>query len=158
MAAAILRELFRPRAMADFPGPFATRARHAAEELRHDWDRTCRDAAENLRLEELHATRNDYQTLLKGHLLLLENYLALSELHQRMFGSNPLWIEELSHAVGGLRSLYDELFPRWQTLQDLTQLVIEKFSLPKERLQELALKYPPPSSWYEETADPFSAE
>ncbi|HEV3438506.1 MAG TPA: hypothetical protein VG122_14175 [Gemmata sp.] len=158
MAVAMLRELFRPRAMADFPGPFAARARQVAEELRHDWDRTCRDAAENRRLEELHATRDDYQVLLKGHLRLLEDYLALTELHQSMFGSNPVWAEELSYAVGGLRNLYEELFPRWQTLQDLAQLAIEKFSLPTERLRELALKYPPPSSWYEETADPFYVE
>ena len=34
MAAAILRELFRPPGLDDFPGPFARRARQVAEELR----------------------------------------------------------------------------------------------------------------------------
>jgi hypothetical protein len=158
MAATMLRDLFRPHAMADFPGPFASRARQVVEELRSDWDRTCRDAAENRRIEDLHAAREDYQSLLKGHLRLLEDYLSLTELHQRAFGSNTLWIDELNRAVSELRNLYDELFPRWKTSQDLAQLLIEKFSLSNEQLQTLALKQPPPQSWYEETADPFSAD
>jgi hypothetical protein len=158
MAAAMLRELFRPRAMADFPGPFATRARQVVEELRHDWERTSRDAAENRRIEELHAARNDYQTLLEGHLHLLEYYLTLAEHHHRMFGSNHLWIEELNKAVAELKKLHDELFPRWQNSQNLAHILIDKFSLPTDKLRELSAKYPPPSSWYEETTDPFAAE
>src|SRR3974390_2167208 len=106
MAAPMLRDLFRPRAMADFPGPFASRAREIVEELRQDWDRTCREAAENRRIEELHATRDDYQLLLKGHLLLLEYYLSLAEHHHRLFGSNPLWVQELNRAVSELREHY----------------------------------------------------
>jgi hypothetical protein len=80
MATAMLRELFRPRAMADFPGPFASRARQVVEELRQDWERTSREAAENRRIDELHATRDDYHDLLKGHLNLLEYYLTLAKL------------------------------------------------------------------------------
>jgi hypothetical protein len=99
MASAMLRDLFRPKAVADFPGPFAARARQVIEELRHDWDRTSREAAENRRIEELHATRDDYQLLLKSHLNLFEDYLVLAEAHHRLFGSNPLWVEEINRAV-----------------------------------------------------------
>lgn len=158
MATTMLRSLFRPREMDDFPGPFAHRARETAEELRRDWERTSREAAENRRLEELHASRDDYQALLKGHLRLLENYLSLTEVHQRAFGPNPLWLTELGRAVEELKQLYDELFPRWQSLDDLTQLLIEKFSLPADKLRDLAARHPPPASWLEETADPFTAE
>lgn len=158
MAAAMLRELFRPRAMADFPGPFATRARRVVEELQHDWEQTSRNAAENRRIEELYLTRNDYQDLLNGHLRLLEYYLYLAKLHHRLFGANPLWAEELSRAICELKKHHDDLFPRWQTSQDLVQLLIEKFSLPSDKLQTLSAKYQPPPSWYEETADPFAAE
>lgn len=158
MATAMLRQLFRPHALDDFPGPFATAARRVSEELRAEWDRTSRDAAENRRLDELHAARDEYHALLKGHLRLLENYLSLTELHARAFGSDARWAEELSRAVGGLRSLHDELFPRWRTLQDLQQILIERFSLPAEALRELAAKSPPPAAWFEETADPFSAD
>jgi hypothetical protein len=66
--------------------------------------------------------------------------------------------EELSKAICELRKQYDALLVRWQTLDDLTQILIEKFSLPAEKLRELAAKYPPPQSWFEETADPFSAD
>lgn len=156
MAAAMLRELFHSREMDDFPGPFARRARRAVEELRADWDRTSRDAAEHRRLGELHAARDDYHALLNGHLGLLEHYLALAELHRRTVGSNPDWVEELSRAVDELRGLCDELFPRWQTQQDLCQILIEKFSLPAEKLRDLASKHPPPASWLEETDDPFA--
>lgn len=158
MAATMLRELFRPRAMEDFPGPFACRARETAEELRADWERTARTAAENRRLNELHATRDDYRALLTGHLRLLEDYLDLTELHQRAFGPNRVWMEELKRAVDELRKLHDELFPRWQTRDDLAQILIEKFSLPAEKLRELAAKHPPPASWLEETTDPFLAD
>jgi DNA repair exonuclease SbcCD ATPase subunit len=150
--------LFRPQAMADFPGPFASRVRRVAEELRLDWERTSRDAAENRRIQELHETREDYQTLLKGHLRLLEDYLRLTELHQRLFGSNPLWTEELNQAVEELKKLHDELFPRWKTSEDLAQLLIEKYTPTPDQLRSLALKNPPPISWLEETADPFSSE
>jgi hypothetical protein len=158
MAAAILQKLFDLREMDDFPGPFAHRARHAAEELRNSWGRTSREAAANRRLGDLHAARDDYHALLTGHLRLLEDYLALTKLHQLVFGSNPTRFDELSRAVGELKKFYDELFPRWQTEEDLHQIVIEQLSLPADKLRELAAKSPPPASWYEETADPFSAD
>ena len=67
---------------------------------------------------------------------------------------------ELSRAVGEVEEkFYDELFLHfWQTEEDLHQIVIEQLSLPADKLRELAAKYPPPASWYEETADPFSAD
>src|SRR5687767_6259379 len=130
MVTPLLQELFGSPDMNDFPGPFAHRARRVAEELRQTWDRTSRDAALNRRLDDLHATRDDYRALLSGHLRLLEDYLALTKLHQRALGSNPDWIAELNRAVSELKALHDELFPRWNTAQDLHQILIEKFSLP----------------------------
>lgn len=158
MAAAMLRELFQPRAVADFPGPFATQAREVVEELRLDWEKTSRNAAENRRIEELHATRDEYRVLLEGHLRLLEDYSVLAKHHHRLLGANPLWTEELDQAVTVLKKHYDDLFPRWQSSNDLAQLLIEQFTLSAEKLKEIAAKSTPPSSWYEETIDPFSAD
>lgn len=158
MATAMLRRLFGPRTLDDFPGPFAERARRTVEELRELWDRASRDAAENRRLDELHAARDEYRELLAGHLRLLTEYLSLAELHHRALGSNPAWADELRHAVRDLQSLHDSLFPRWQTLQDLHGILIEKFSLPAAKLRERAAQSPPPQAWFEETADPFSAD
>jgi hypothetical protein len=156
MVATILQDLFRTHELDDFPGPFARRARQVALKLRELWNRTSREAAEGRRIEVLHAARDDYQSLLRGHLRLLEDYLTLAELHQRMMGADPAWVVELTQAVDDLKNLYGELFPRWQTVEDLHQLLIEKFSLPADKLRELAAKNPPPASWVEETIDPFS--
>ena len=82
----MLNDLFRPSGLDDFPGPFAARARRVAEELRARWEHTCREAARNRKLAELHAARDEYEALLKGHLQLLEVYLTLTGLHQDAFG------------------------------------------------------------------------
>ena len=112
MAVTMLRELFHLREMDDFPGPFARRARQVTAELRATWGRTSREAATNRRLPDLHAARDDYHALLKGHLQLLADYLALAELHRRAFDSNPVWVVDLRRAVDDLKALHDELFPR----------------------------------------------
>jgi hypothetical protein len=156
MATAILRELFKLNEMDDFPGPFAHRARRVAEELRNTWDRTSCEAATNRRLGELHAARDDYHALLTGHLRLLEEYLTLTKLHQRTFGSNPACLDELNRETAELKKLHDELFPRWHTEEDLHQILIERLALPADKLRELAASHPPSSSWAEETTDPFA--
>jgi hypothetical protein len=52
-----------------------------------------------------------------------------------------------------LQKHYDSLFPRWQTLDDLEAILLERISLPNEQLKELAAKYPPPQSiWPRESA------
>jgi hypothetical protein len=153
---AMLSELFRPRALADFPGSFALRARETAEQLRAEWDRTSRAAAENRRLADLHAARDDYRALLSGHLRLLEDYLSLAELHSRVFGTGADRVTELREAVGALKGLHDELFPRWRTADDLHSLLIEKFTPPADALRALADRSSPPAAWLDETADPFA--
>jgi hypothetical protein len=158
LAAAILNELFLLPGLDDFPGPFAVRARQVTRELRDQWERTCREAANTRKVEELHAARGEYHDLLKGHIRLLEEYQSLTKLHQHIFGSNPAWAEELTRAVGELRKLYDELFPRWRTLKDLYAILIEKFSLSQADLERIAAKNPPPQSWFDETDDPFVAK
>lgn len=158
MATAMLDDLFRPPALDDFPGPFARRARQVAAELRGRWERTIRAAAEARKLPELHATRDDYRMLLEGHLRLIEQYQALSALHGQVFGSNPEWADDLAAAAGGLRGLYDQLFPRWQTLDDLYRIVGDAVAIPPEKWPALAAKFRPPDWWYDEDVDPFGGK
>lgn len=126
MTSPMLRELFRPRVVSDFPGPMARKARQVADQLRAAWDRSWRSAVETGRLDDLHETRDQYHALLHGHLQFLGQYRAVAELHRRMLGSNPVWVEELSRAESDLRCFYEELFPRWQTAQDLCELLAER--------------------------------
>jgi hypothetical protein len=57
-----------------------------------------------------------------------------------------------------LQKHYDSLFPRWQTLEDLEAILLERISIPNEQLKELAAKYPPPPAWYEEADDQLTKE
>jgi hypothetical protein len=156
MATAVLRELFDVRAMDDFPGPFARRARQTVAELRALWELTSREAARNRRLADLHAARDDYRELLEAHLGLLKEYAAVAALHRRAFGPAAGWDDELSRAAADLAALHAELFPRWQSEADLQQLLIEKFTLAPDALRARAAAHPPPASWLDETADPFA--
>lgn len=155
MAVATLDELFRLPALDDFPGPFARRARQVAVELRDRWEKTVRRAAEGRTVPDLHAARDDYRALLDGHRLLVEQYQAVAGEHGRVFGANPEWAADLA-AAAELRGLYDELFPRWQTLDDLFQLLIEKLAIPPEKVAAYAAKHPPPQSFWDEEIDPFA--
>jgi hypothetical protein len=47
--------------------------------------------------------------------------------------------------------MIDSLFPLWQVLDELEVILLEKMSIPNEDLKKLAAKYPPPSSWYDES-------
>ena len=96
--------------------------------------------------------------LIEGHIRLLSEYRNLAVHHGRAFGPSPGRIDLLNRALDSLRSLRDELFPHWQSADDLCQILIGKLTLPAERLSELAVKHPPPASWFEETIDPFSAD
>jgi hypothetical protein len=155
---AMLYDLFQVPELDDFPGGFARRAAHVVEELKRRWKETCADAAEKRKVPDLHATRGEYQALLKGHLRLLEDYLRVAELHRDAFGSSPGRVEEMRRAADELRDFYDDLFPHWQTLDDLYAITIAMFSPSAERARLLAAKYPPPQSWLDETDDPFSSD
>jgi len=157
MPAMMLEKLFGLPALDDFPGPFARRATAVSREIRDLWERTSREAAAQRTVEELHAARDAYRDLLRGHLKLLEDYIAVSELHDRHLGPSTQ-IEELRRAAAGLRELHDELFPRWQSLDDLREILKRQLTLSPEKLNEIAAKHPPPQSWFEETIDPFTAE
>jgi hypothetical protein len=47
---------------------------------------------------------------------------------------------------------------RRDTSDEPPHVVIERIPLSAERLKELAKRYPPPLSWYDETDNPFELE
>lgn len=158
MSAMMLRELYRPEGWDDFTELFTHRVRVAADELKAHWDRACRAAAENRTVADLHAVRDEYEALLSRQLRLCREHLAAAEQHRRVFGPNPTGADDLAAAARELQALYDELFPRWQTLDDLYEIILAKYSLRAEQLEAFAAKNRPPASWYDETDDPFTAD
>lgn len=120
-----------------------------ARDVSDAWERTCRRATESSSAEELHAARDDYQTLLLAHLKILDGWLTLLSRFPREYP--PGFAQDFALIRDQLQKHYDSLFPRWQTLEDLEAILLERISLPNNQLKALASKNPPPQSWYDET-------
>lgn len=121
---------------------------HSTQYLIDAWDHVCQRAIQEGNAEHLHATRDDYQAVLLAHLKILDGYLLLLS---RFAGEHPLeFVDRLIPGRDRLQKHYDALFPRWQTIDDLEAILLERVSLPSDQLKALAAKYPPPQAWYDE--------
>ncbi len=127
-----------------------------ARDVSDAWDRVCRNATQSGSAEELHAARDDYQMLLLAYLKILDGWLTL--LSRFPCEYPPGFAEEFTSIRDQLQKHYDSLFPRWQTLENLEAILLERISLPNEQLKELAKKNPPPQAWYDEANEPTSRE
>jgi hypothetical protein len=117
------------------------------------WDHVCRQALETGSVDDLQAIRDDYLAVLAGHLKILDGYLMV----QSRLPDEPSRADEaerLARARDELQKHFDFLFPRWQTLEDLEAILLERISLPNDRLKALAANHPPPQSWYDEPDAP----
>lgn len=151
MVTPLLRELAGP----DLPfhwgeGPWSL-VEHNARRMMNAWVAVCRQAVQTGSSEELHAARDDYQAVLLGHLKILDGYLLLLS---RFESERPAeFAERFAHLREQLQTHHDALFPRWQTLDDLEAILLERVSLPNDQLKALAATHSPPQAWYDETAD-----
>ncbi len=114
--------------------------------LTDGWEHVCRQAIQNGSAEELHAVRDDYQTVLLGHLKILDGYLLLVS----RFGLEREDTERLAQRRDQLQKHYDSLFPRWQTIDDLEAILLERVSPSNDRLKALAANSPLPQAWFDE--------
>lgn len=158
MATAVMRELFEPYPLFRFPEPwflFDRGYRH----LINAWERACAEAIRTGDAERLHSAREDYQFVLLGHLKVLDGYLMLVDRLGDEYDFPPQEMRDrLFEAREGIQKHHDSLFPRWQTLEDLEGILLERITPSNERLKELAKKYPPPQAWYDEPAAPLTPE
>ncbi|MBA4191348.1 MAG: hypothetical protein C0467_25480 [Planctomycetaceae bacterium] len=125
MFTAVLRELAGPYPLLPFvQEPWFLRepiARH----LLTAWEQTTRRVVRVEALDELHATRDDYQAVLLGHLRILDGYLTL----MCRFGGEPPHGEVVNHLAHNrdlLQRHYESLFPRWKTQDDLGAILREQ--------------------------------
>lgn len=121
------------------------------------WEQTCSRIIQTASAEELQATRDDYHAALLGYLKILDGCLAVMS---RFNGddSNKDLLNRISLSRDELQKHYDSLFPRWQTLDNLEAILLERISLPNEQLKDLAAKYPPPAAWYDEANEQLRME
>jgi hypothetical protein len=148
MVSPLLRELagpFRPNIPFEY-----------AQELSDAWERVCRRATHSGSAEELHAARDDYQALLLAHLKILVGWLTFLSRLSREYPSG--FSHDFTAIRDQLQQHYDSLFPRWQTLDDLEALLLERTSLPNDQLKPLAAIYPAPQAWYDEPDAPATHE
>ena len=155
MVTAVVRELIEPFHFFHHPEPWFLfeRGRH---HVVHAWNRVCSETLRTGDTERLHSAREDYQAVLTGYLKVLDGYLMLAG----RLGGNfdfpmPDGGERLGKSRDEIQKHYDSLFPRWQTLDDLEGILLERITPSNAELKELAAKYPPPASWWEETENPF---
>jgi hypothetical protein len=144
-----------------FPERGSLHPRAFPSSIKERWDEICRDAAASRRLPELHEARADFLSVFDQLIKFHESHLELLDLQNQLTGRNGFPRqprEELQRALDELKRLRDDIFSNWQSVDDLTRILIDKFSLSADKLREVAAKHPPPESWLNETADPFSAD
>jgi hypothetical protein len=148
MVTPVLRELAGTNLAQPSPGKLLE---DVALRLTTAWEKTCHRAITTGNAEELHATRDDYQATLLGYLKILDGWLTVMSRFPGEYSEQSLKAVSLNQEQ--LQQHYGFLFPRWQTLDDLDAILLERVAIPNERLNSLAAKFPPPSSWYEEAFD-----
>jgi hypothetical protein len=127
-----------------------------ARQVSDSWARVCRQAIQSGNAEQLHATRDDYRTFLLAHLKILDGWLVLLNRFPQEYP--PGFAQDFASIREQLQKHHDSLFPRWQTLEDLEAILLERVSLPNDQLKELAAKYPPPQAWYDEDNSPTPSQ
>ena len=147
MVAAPVRELFEPFSRTRQPEPWV-RPELIGESLVSAWDRVSADTLQDGDADPLHATRDDDRSGLLAALQLLDGYLTLSAR-----SGDPA--DRLRASRDTLQKHSDSLFPRWQTLDDLEGILLERITPSREERLELVKRFPPPQAWYDETENPF---
>lgn len=157
---AVMRELFEPYPLFHQPERWLLLGERGRQ-LIEAWERVCRDVLRSGDAAQLHSARDDYHAVLVGYIKILDGYQLLVERlgHRQVFLFPPHSVQEgVQETRAEIQAHYDSLFPRWQTLDDLEGILLERITPTNAELKELAKKYPPPPSWYEETENPFAPE
>jgi hypothetical protein len=149
IANAMLQELFGPYPFLWFMEPWFWLDRHLIDA----WERACSKSLKTGDAEPLHSAHEDYQIVLLGQMKILDGHLMLVDRLGDDYDLPPGEIRKRMLEVrDDFQKHYDSLFPRWQTLEDLAGILLERITPSNDRLKELAQKYPPPQSWSDEPA------
>ncbi len=151
MPSELLKSTARDRAVA-LLGHYETLAQFAIEV----WEATCRETLRTGDAEPLHAQRDQCEFFFKGELERIDDCLRIVAPREDREAIQSH--ARLTALRDQLATKYNEPFPKWQTLDDLEDILLAPMQLSQERCIELAKRFPPPQSWYEEDFDPFLPE
>jgi hypothetical protein len=148
----VLNDLFEPNPQLLHPEPW-WRYERAGRELIEAWQRVSAERRNAGDAEPLHAVRDQYHQVLLAHLKILDGYLSL--LNQDGTPRSTAHADQVQTTRDLLQKHYDSLFPKWQTLDDLEGILLAAITPSLESRIELAKRFPPPQSWYDEVIDPI---
>lgn len=142
--------------------PWPTEPVHVARVLRECWETICRETKTAKQVDELHEARDDIRSIFDRYISLFKDYVALLDLIEQMTNRNgplPQLRERINREVEELTRLSGEIFSKWETVDDIAQVLIDKLPpLTPEQLSYIAKHNPPPQSWYDEDFDPFTPD
>ena len=151
MPSELLKSTARDRAVA-LLGHYETLAQFAIEV----WEATCRETLRTGDAEPLHAQRDQCEFFFKGELERIDDCLRIVAPREDREAIQSH--ARLTALRDQLATKYNELFPKWQTLDDLEEVLLSSKIPPRDVRIDLANRFPPPQSWYEEDFDPFLPE
>ena len=120
------------------------------------WEDLCEEALRTGDAAPLHAQRDSCESFLRGGLENIDVCLRVTEGHADP--ATGVLRVRLTALRDQLATKHGELFPKWQTVEDLEDILLAHITPNHEAFVELANRFPPPQSWYDETTDPFTAE
>ena len=100
--------------------------------------------------EELHNIRDKVELVWRLKASLLDDIERIGERVLRATGQEPRAWSNLERAKGVVKEFELGVLNRWQTLDDLEDLLLAPVQLSDGTLKALAKKFPPPQSWYGE--------
>jgi hypothetical protein len=124
------------------------------ERARRVWRRLCEEGWAG-RTNAVHAAREELQKDFERKFWLITKARHTAQQFAALTGTMLPDANRLQEAEEELHRLHAEIFGRWQTLEDLEDLLAARYPLPDERLQKIGTKHQPPESWYSEEEKPF---
>lgn len=124
------------------------------EEMRDRWQHLCQIGMAG-RAEEVHAQRETLRQQFQVRLDFVGSALRVASACAGLGGGDVTGETDLREVSRQLETLRDEIFSRWETLEDLEDLLAARFPLPAAKLEALGERHQPATAWYNQEGKPF---
>ena len=118
------------------------------------WEDLCKEALRTGDAAPLHDQHDSCESSFRSVLENIDVCLRVTEGHTDT--ATGVLRARLTALRDQQATKYGELFPKWRTLEDLEDILLARMIPPLDVRIDLAKRFPPPQSWYDETEDPFA--